>query len=146
MPEDNYYNTKRFTDEVRRLTGSAAGDIREASIPYEFGGAGDCAPLSVSGVINYLGVSIPGFFGGADQLRELVVNGARDRLDLQQFVNNFLPIEVRGRGGDRVANSIDEYLEHIRRPGTYWDEPAWFLAAEVLQLHIVIHRVSTILA
>lgn len=137
---------QRFYADI--ATDAEEGDaLPEPGLFRDFGGAGDCGPSSLSGVMNILGVNIDGYFGGATQLRRVIVERARQRPEVLDSMLNFFPIqglEVRNREGLRTVYTPQEYLDHIIAPGANFDELSWALVAETLDLQVIIHRVSIV--
>jgi hypothetical protein len=145
-------NDTPFMDAVALRLHEAAGSLPYPSVLREFGGSGNCGPAALSGMMNFFRIDGNGesISGGPLQLRRFIVDRARERPDVldDTFLDNWRAsfpdgIEVRESTGLRVIYTIDDYLDHMRLEGSHFDDPAWQIAARVLNLTIVIHRVSS---
>ena len=121
---------------------------------FDFGGAGDCGPASLSGAMNYYGLGIRlnesedeeemiYLRGGQYELRQLLVSRARQNPTLMNEIFEFLPeLEVRGRGDLQVVRDSEEFLALMAQTGYHFEEHAFRLAAESFRIQISIHSVS----
>jgi hypothetical protein len=144
-----------FMDGVARRLRDSVDALPYPSVLREFGGNGDCGPASLSGVLNFFRIEARDstgerFSGGPSELRRVIVDLARRDNDLLHLMAErwrySYPegFEVRESTGLRMIHDVNDYLDHMLLEGSHFDEPAWAIAARVLNIQIVIHRVRAV--
>lgn len=142
------HSSAPFTDRVKDLLIELWGNTAR-----EFGGRGDCGPASLSGVLNFHGITVEDeagerFHGSGSKLRQLIVTRARNNVELLDRLidiwTNVFPggFEVQEANGLRIIDNVDDYLTHMATDGSDFDDPAWEIAAVALDVSITIQRVG----
>ena len=140
-------------DRVNSFARRSEGNLNQPSILREFGGNGNCGSASLAGVMNFFGITtedIHGerFHGGHSRLRQLIVQRLRtNQVLLDELTNTFAPVfasgfEVRlSNGSLAMMHNLRDYLDQMVIDGFHFDELSWQIAARVLNIQIVVHRV-----